>query len=51
MKKIMITLLSVSAALFFATAVWAGPFEHFYDYQNPDGTYIPGYGDRPSGIF
>ena len=39
MKKIMITLLSVSAALFFATAVWAGPFEHFYDYQNPDGTY------------
>ena len=29
----LVTVLSLSAV------VWAGPFEHFYDYQNPDGTY------------
>ena len=39
MKKIMITLLSVSVALSFCTAVWAGPFKGFYDYQNQDGAY------------
>ena len=39
MKKRMITLLSVSASLFLSAAAWAGPFEHYYDYQNPDGTY------------
>lgn len=46
MKKIMITLLSVLAMLSFSAAVWAGPFEHYYDYQNDEsadvGSFLTG---------
>ena len=40
MKKIMITLLSVLAMLSFSPAVWAGPFEHYYDYQNDESADV-----------
>ena len=46
MKKTMITLLSVFSMLSFSAAVWAGPFEHYYDYQKNEsadvGSFLTG---------
>ena len=54
MKKIaMMTFLSLLTCLTVGAAAWAGPFDHFYDYQNPDGTYSYYFtgDDFPQGLF
>ena len=50
MKKVMMVLLTLLVSLTAASAVWAGPFENYYDYENPDQTYTY-YFDQGSGVF
>lgn len=50
MKKMMIALLALAVSMAVASVTWAGPFEHYYDYMNPDGTFAY-YFDQGSGVF
>ena len=38
MKKIM-ALMTLTMSLTAASAVWAGAFDNYVDYRNPDGSY------------
>ena len=51
MKKIV--LLSIVLCMAVSTAVWAGPFEQYYDYRNDEGTYSYYFtdGSPDQGIF
>ena len=51
MKKIV--LLSIVLCMAVSTAVWAGPFEQYYDYRNDDGSYSYYFtdGSPDQGIF
>ena len=55
MKKMMtaIAIMSAAMSLAFSAAVWAGPFDRFYDYSNSDGTYSYYFtdGSPDQGIF
>ena len=39
MKKSILISLSLAVCLALSVMTWAGPFEHFYDYENQDGSY------------
>lgn len=53
MKKIMIGLASLVLSMAVSAAVWAGPFDQYYDYENEEGTYSYYFTDGSSeqGIF
>ncbi len=39
MKKRMVALLTLTMSITMVSSVWAGVFDKYVDYQNPDGTY------------
>ena len=50
MKKSAMALMTLTLSLSAASIAWAGAFENYYDYENPDGTYSY-YFDQGEGVF
>ena len=50
MKKMVIAMLAMGMSLTAAVTASAGAFEHYYDYENPDGSYSY-YFEQGQGVF